>query len=258
MEQNLTKLGLTETEAKIYLAALSLGQSLAATIAKQAGVKRTTAYSALDNLIRQGLISEIADSKERKFKAEEPDRLMRLTKKMRRQTIEAEIELEKLLPGLKAIQKKLIEPPKITFYQGTEGIKNIVLQASECPETWYYFGTMEAWLKFLPEKDFNILVSESRELRGKAGRPVVYGITDPGYYNVKQFKDYAPSIRQAKILPELAKSKSILAIFGNKIALTNIADIPFGAIIESTEIAELIKMMFMFMWNSLPEEKPKK
>lgn len=251
MDKELTKLGLTETEAKVYVAVLGLGPSSASVIAIQSGVKRPTTYAALEHLIKEGLVSEVADSKEKKFKAEEPDRLTKLTRKMRRKVIDAELELEKLLPGLKSIQKKMVEAPKVAFYQGIEGIKTIILEASEYPEPWYYFGPIKEWTKAWSEKELDEFVVESRELRKKAGRPTSFLITDAGYNKIRLFQKNEPNIRQVKILPDLVKSKSAFIIFGKKLAVIGISGVPFGAVIESAEAVELVKMMFMMIWENL-------
>ena len=47
--------GLSETEAKIYLAALELGQTSVSRIARKSGIKRTTIYLSLENLMEKGL-----------------------------------------------------------------------------------------------------------------------------------------------------------------------------------------------------------
>lgn len=254
MNQELTKLGLTDTEAKIYLAVLELGPSSAAMIAKQADVKRTTAYSALENLVKQGLLSEVADSKEKMFKAEDPDRLSKLTKKMRRQVIDAELELEKLLPGLKAIQKKLLQPPKVSFYQGMEGIKTIIEEFSGYPGSWYYFGSAKELIKVMSLKGANEFAAETRKFRQQVGRPITYMITDAAYYEIEIFKKPEPQVRQVRIFNNIEKAKSAFAIYGNKLGVLGVGDMPFGAVIESAEVAELVTMMFQVIWKSLPEE----
>ncbi len=258
MQEKLKKLGLSTNETKVYLAVLELGISLASTIANRSQVKRSTTYLALEHLISMGLVSEVADSKEKMFKAEDPDKLTKLTRKMRRQVIDAEIELEKLLPGLKAIQKKIIEAPKLNFYQGAEGIKNIVMEASEYPESWNYFGSIRGWTELWTEKEFEAFAMESRELRKKVNRPTTYLIVDESYFEVKIFQKYEPEIRQVKILKNLGKTNSGFAIYGKKLALISLGDMPFGAVIESAEVVDLVKMMFLFIWQSLPEEKASK
>ncbi len=252
MNNELTKLGLSDNEAKVYVALLALGESDAAGIAKQAQVKRPTTYLALEHLIEQGLVSEVLGQKEKIFKAEEPDRLTKLTKKMRRQVIDAEIQLETLLPGLKAIQKKLIEAPKVSFYNGVEGIKSIAEEASSYPEPWYYFGSVEGWLKALSDGGMQEFILETRDLRKKVGQPTAYMITDAGYNKIKLFQKNEPAIRQVRILPQIIKTKSAFVLFGKKLAVVNIGETPFAAVIESAEIAELVKLMFNVIWQSLP------
>jgi len=255
MYQQLIKLGLNEHEAKVYLATLELGSSSVATIARTAGVKRPTTYLALEHLAEKGMVSEVVDSKEKKFRAEEPDRLAKLTRKMRRRVIEAEIELEKLMPGLKAIQKKLVQPPKLTFYQGMEGIKTIIEEASGHPEPWYYFGSAEEFMKAMPPKEAEEFVLETRELRKKAGRPLAKFISDKGYNKIQLFEKYEPAVRQVRFLPELLITKSALIIYGNKLGVISLGQAPFVSVVESTEIVELLKLMYQIIWANLPEER---
>jgi len=138
MEEELIKLGLSEHEAKVYLAALSLGPSSAAQISEHANIKRPTVYLALENLIKQGLIIENFAGKKRLFEAEKPQKLEKLTKRMRRQVVDAEILLESILPGLVKFPKQYAEEPKVSFYSGVEGLKNIALEIAACPTSWHF------------------------------------------------------------------------------------------------------------------------
>ena len=53
--QDLQQIGLTEKEAKVYLAALELGEKAVQVIAQKAGVNRATTYFILESLIEKGL-----------------------------------------------------------------------------------------------------------------------------------------------------------------------------------------------------------
>src|SRR3989338_3159988 len=138
MEEELQKLGLTEHEAKVYLTALSLGPSSVAQISEQANMKRPTVYLVLENLIKRGLVLESFAGKKRLFEAEKPQKLEKLTKRMRRQVVDAEILLESILPGLIKLPKQYSEEPKVNFYSGLEGLKNIALEISACRTSWYF------------------------------------------------------------------------------------------------------------------------
>src|SRR3989344_182405 len=143
MHDELVKLGLSQNEAKVYLALLSIGPVSAGKIATHANIKRPTTYLALERLVELGLAAEVTGNKEKLFKPEEPEKLSKLTKKLRRQAIAAELKLDELMPGLKAIQKSIVEPPKVKSYQGISGIKNILEEVSESRNSWYYFGASE-------------------------------------------------------------------------------------------------------------------
>ena len=55
----LEKLGLTETESKIYMILLRLGSTHVTPVIKKAELHRATVYDVLDRLIEKGLVSYI-------------------------------------------------------------------------------------------------------------------------------------------------------------------------------------------------------
>ncbi len=252
MENILAKIGLSKNEAKVYLATLGMGATSAKDIAERTKMKRPTTYLALENLIKLGLVSETTQNKKKLFKAEEPEKLQKLTKKMRRQVVAAELELEKLLPELKSIRKKIIESPRTTFYRGLSGVKNIIEEFSESTSSWYFFGSTERIFTNLEPQDLSEIMTRSNDLRDKAGRPKVYMITDKGILKEPQFQKSNLKIREMKILPNVIKASSAFVIYGNKVAVFSINESPFGIIIEREEVAEMIKVMYGILWNSIP------
>ena len=73
--QILIDLGLSENEASVYLAALSLGPTTILKIAKTAEMKRTTIYSVIDSLKKRGLINIEIKGFKTLFTAENPEKL---------------------------------------------------------------------------------------------------------------------------------------------------------------------------------------
>ncbi len=57
-EKELQNLGLTEKEARTYLASLELGPETAQNIAKKTGINRATTYVQIESLKKRGLMSE--------------------------------------------------------------------------------------------------------------------------------------------------------------------------------------------------------
>ena len=122
MQNHLTKmlsgLGLDEKQAKVYLACLELGSATIQKIAQKAGVKRTSIYNFIDELIKFGLISKTQKDNRYYFLAETPETLKGLQEK--RQEL-----LEKAMP---ALIKKFELSPIITnfkYFRGQEGVRKI-------------------------------------------------------------------------------------------------------------------------------------
>ena len=55
LQSILKNIGLSETEAEVYLASLSLGPTTILKIARSSGVKRTSVYTIIDALKEKGL-----------------------------------------------------------------------------------------------------------------------------------------------------------------------------------------------------------
>ena len=106
INQLLQKLGFSQNESKIYLAALESGQASAQDIAAKAGIKRTTGYSVLSYLVNRGVIAKTKIKGKTRFLAEPPERLLTLIK-------EIETGIKQALPELDAIYNKKETKPKI-------------------------------------------------------------------------------------------------------------------------------------------------
>jgi len=70
----LKKLGLTEYEARAYVAVVELGEAEAADIARRSGVPRTRIYDVLSRLEGAGLIQRIKESRPAVYSAISPER----------------------------------------------------------------------------------------------------------------------------------------------------------------------------------------
>lgn len=100
MLKDLQDLGLSEKEARVYLAALKIGRATADQLAKQAKIVRPTAYVQLENLIRMGLMRTYDEGKKTYFAPESPESLRPLIDKQKGELQIKERALQKLLPDL--------------------------------------------------------------------------------------------------------------------------------------------------------------
>lgn len=114
----LKSLNLSEAQAAMYLATLELGQATMQAIAKKSGIKRTSIYNFIEEMKERQLIVETRKKKRNVYSAVAPSNLVEIEKARLR-------ELEVLMPELTAIQNKGRNKPRVTFYEGLEGIKEV-------------------------------------------------------------------------------------------------------------------------------------
>ena len=74
----LQNIGLSEKEAKVYLALLQLGRTSAYAVAEKSGLKKPTAYVILGELMHKGLALKIPRNKKQLFIAKQPDEFFAL------------------------------------------------------------------------------------------------------------------------------------------------------------------------------------
>ena len=89
-EKELQHLGLSEKEARVYIASLELGADTAQHIAQKATINRATTYVQIEALKKKGLMSEFEKGKKTLYVVESPDRLQSLLR-----VFEKELDLKK-------------------------------------------------------------------------------------------------------------------------------------------------------------------
>ena len=71
----LGKLGFNQSEAKIYLALLDIGEAQAGQISKKTQINRTTVYDSIERLIGKGLVTFVIQANKKAFQAVSPDKI---------------------------------------------------------------------------------------------------------------------------------------------------------------------------------------
>ena len=187
------------------------------------------------------------------FVAEEPQKLEKLNKRLRRKVVDAEILLESILPGLIKLPKQYKKEPKVTFYSGIEGIKNMALEASVSPDKWLFFGSSTKVLEKLVKYGRMDIFNDATDLRRGDNRSKISVITDAGILSLGGIwaKTKTPW-REMKILPGTIESGSGFIIFEDKLFIFTLENTPFAAVIKSKEVIEVLRVMYQLIWKSLP------
>ncbi|MBI4142642.1 helix-turn-helix domain-containing protein [Candidatus Uhrbacteria bacterium] len=254
LERELEKLGLSEKEAKVYLAALELGPHPVQDIARKAGVNRATTYVMIEALAKRGLVTSFERGKKRLFNAEAPDRLLSLIRVRERELEEQEREFSQVLPQLRAILAASGEQPRVRFFEGAEGLRAIreEILATDAKEMW-----VAARVKI----GMNELATPEHEEydRRLVAKGVVIHALYTGEVSPVELKDH-PNWQFRKVPEARFPFNGELSTFGGKIfALTHSGKL-IGAIIESVDITNTLRSVLQLAWEgarALPSSPPR-
>lgn len=124
LAHELQKIGLTDKEARVYLANLGLGQTSVQKIAHKAGVNRATTYVVLESLIKKGLCSTFSQKKKTYYMANDPELLTTLFKIQKKEIDEREKYFESILPQFRMLDSHAADKPTVKFFEGKQGLLN--------------------------------------------------------------------------------------------------------------------------------------
>ena len=239
MKNILKDYGLHEKESEVYLAALELGEATGFQIYKKTGLKKPTVYYILDELLKKKLVHLTQKEKKRYFVAEDPEKIKRgLADKLK--------AFDELLPGLRSIYNSKVGKPKLRFYEGKEGLKEVY------NDTLRYKGEI---LAFASESLMRTLGDDFSEeyiaKRVKNEIPVRAIMPSTDFLHKNYVRKNLEHLRIMKLIDEKKYNFPIeINIYANKVALMSFRD-ELGLIIESDEINKMMKMMFEFFWRAL-------
>jgi len=241
--QQLEKIGLTESEASIYLASLTLGPASVIEIGQKALLTRQMVYNLIPGMVEQGLIKEVHKGNKRLFEAVNPDILKERSKKISK-------EIADLVPVLKTRQATNEAIPLITVYENPEAMRewyeHFMAEAKRgedflvwsAGKDWYEMDKrfIDRFLRVKEQKRMKNLVicrdnKESRELMGS--------INPQGFIKYKFVKeDWDSNVDKWIWRDEVC----ILTMRENA---TNMI------VIKSADYAELEKYNFFRIWERL-------
>ncbi len=238
--------GLEAKEASVYAAVLELGEATIAKIAKVSAVRRSTVYEMLESLKRKGLISQTSHRKRPIFLAENPKKLVEELEGRKKQ-------LERSMPELLSIMNLLDKKPKIRYFEGLSGVREVFEDTLEYPQeeilTWFPYpyinlGEDYFWQRYLPER-----------VRLKIWARAIVPDTVANRRFAHDLRSRAITLTRFVTDKAFSRFDLEIKIYGKtKVGIISYQE-DLGIIIESEKIYDGLKAIFETLWNSLPEEK---
>lgn len=231
----LQEIGLSNTEAKVYLAILELGSALAGEITKKSEVNRTNVYDALERLIQKGLVTYVITANRKVFEPVNPEALQDILK-------DKEERLNSVMKELQFKFKAGRSKEEAVIFKGKKGIKSIFEDVLKEKKDLFAYGAESKFADMFPayQKEWN-------ERRAKLG--------------IKIKMIYNEKVRQRKVkerlkltnmrfLPESYDFPSMVMIYGDKVVTVVWTELPYGFMIRSNEAVKSNMNFFDILWNS--------
>lgn len=244
MLEHLKNIGLSDNEAKVYLAMIELGQSPVVEIARKAEINRPTAYVQIESLKKKGLVSTQTKGKKHLFIAESPARLEFYLDSELKDVEQKKDELGKILPDLEKLFASVGSRPQVRFFEGKAGVlamQNMLLKSGVSEIMGV--SSMDSVVKIFPniQKEY----SPERVKKGIRSR-LIYSYS--GGPVLKESDEKV--LRESRFIShDKMPFTGDITVYGNNVAIIAFEGQVSGIVIEHPEIARSFKQFFEFMWN---------
>lgn len=237
----LQKIGLTEKEAKLYLAGLQTGPASLQNLVSASKLKRATVYNIIEDLKGKGLIKTLLKGKQKLYLVADPENLESTIRQ--KQTV-----FDSVLNQLRALQNSAGKKPSVRIYQGLEGLIEIYDDLlRRCDEH------LEVVSPKLPKIITDYWNEKHIPCRIKKGHRVRIIAPDIPFYQAWQKKDKY-SLREIRLLPlnKFPFQNEIYLYHGKVGFITHDQDNSLGLVVQSDEIFTTMQIILENLWNSIP------
>lgn len=245
MSVNLSELGFTEKEEKIYLALLALGSGTVIDVAKESGIKRTTVYNLLPLLVEKGFVQTAVSKGKRTYFVED-------VRSLERPVQEHLNRIHEIIPELEALHNILPTKPKIRFYEGEGGVMDFfqdTIDSVPAGSVIYEMIGPRAFYEKLPKR----FAEEYVPNRMKKKIAIKIIATLSGMAEEMKRRSQA-ELREIRFVDSLDFEAGLL-IYGKKVGLISLKGSFMGVTIESVPIHVMMKTAFEMMWENLKQQK---
>ncbi len=240
-------LGLTATEATIYVAALPYPTVGVNDVVKLTGIKRTTVYHAIDTLLSKGLANKKIAGGKLAFGMISPQFLQHGLSAQIKQIEAKKNDLEKILPDLKLLQKSPVFSTQVQHFEGIAGVKAVYEEALYCRSR--HWESITPTVSFLEQygKNFHDYVAAKKRERHLHDRALWEEVKK----NKKRVAAESPGTREVRVMPKSMqgqfRSKTIL--FDKQVALIMPASDAGAVLIKSEELYLVFHTIFATIWE---------
>lgn len=255
IKKTLIDLGLSETEATVYVAGRRRGSAVASVLAQDAGIKRTTVYHALRTLQDKGLVTATTlDDQVDSFSFLSPETLMHFLEREQAELEQKKKSVQKIIPFLGEITGNAEYVSLARQFQGEAGVKTAIDEALYCKsKRWNIIAPGNNILHKLGDEYAQYFL-QTRIRRGIVARSLWEKDTSRRHLGPDEIM-----ARNPRFLPKhmQGKFRSMAIMYDDSILFVSSAKTPRAVIVQSQEFSSIMSILFDGLWE-ISEAYPEK
>ncbi len=247
----LNEIGLTESEKKVYLSLLDLGESTRGDIVNKSGVTGSKVYELLEKLQEKGLVSIYIKDNIKHFKPTNPKQILNYIEQKKNKIINLEKQAQMIIPELLSKFNSSKVDDEIELISGIHGLEVIFREQIDIlkkGETCYVIGgtwgngeIYETTIQAFFEKI--LLMREKKGINTKMLFNLNQKASTESLYILKKYP--CMSLRFIDHVSPVAinvyENKTIIIIFSKKIS---------SIFIRSKDVSDSFKQYFELLWKT--------
>ncbi len=245
---NLSSLGVSSNEQKVFEELVYYGPFTAGEIAKRLHIPRPTSYLHLRNLRDKGLVCEVIKTGTTLFYNEPFEKVSLLISNQKNELDNLEKNLENFKTQAESNNPRSHEP-HIKYFEGKEGIGQLLKDLLLFKDTeTFAFWPISEMVKVLGY-DFFVKHNQERIKRGISVRALWFEKTTLDSKKFPAFGQGQSHLREIRIAPEELESQLGYWCYKDRTIFLSSKKEGFGFIVNSRELVETMKTQFDFMWK---------
>lgn len=242
---SLKELGLTESEASLYIVSLSLGPTTIAALAEHLGMPRPNVYKVIAGLERHGL-ARFSERKKyvRSFVVESPTVVLDRIRRKREAVANLDKTLAIAMPDLLSKYHQGETPTKVKVFEGREQwLETFFSLLDETKETMSFFGSADAFIGLISWETERAWIKK----RMKRGIHINVLLT-PGKDAVTLSETDDADMRTTRFFRGSVPFVTGFMLYANKVAIWQ-PKAPLVLQIEDEYIAQMHRAIFDALWK---------
>ncbi len=248
IQDTLQQFGLSAPQAEVYSLLLECGQQKAGELAKKSTLKRSSVYYVLEELQTMGLIEKQQESEgPDMFILKHPENLRSHIEERLRKARDAEILFSGHIGELTSHYVLATGKPGVRSYDGLEGLKLVYKEINEKHD---HFRLIRSFYDHADKEITDIVEHQiHHQVEKDIESQVLTHITPKAIEYALDYREHKTTVNPHFIIDEKFQLPAQIAIYGNKVAITDFPSMLITTIIENKAIKDTFEAIFDLLWR---------